>query len=52
MNGEVRAGSPGLSDGMPESLALEQIEIERGGQNKDPALALARNRGRQRIDGR
>jgi hypothetical protein len=47
MNGEVRAGSPGLSDGMSKSLALEQIEIESGGQNKDLALTLARNRGRQ-----
>jgi hypothetical protein len=45
MNGELRAGSPGLSDRMSKSLALEQIEIESRGQNKDLALALARNRG-------
>ena len=45
MNGELRTGSPGLSDRMSKSLALEQIEIESRGQNKDLALALARNRG-------
>jgi hypothetical protein len=47
MNGEFRAGSPGLSDRMSKSLALEQIEIESRRQNKELAVALARNRGRQ-----
>lgn len=51
MNGELRIRAAGLGDRMSKSLPLEEIEIERGGQNKDLALALARNRGRQRFDG-
>jgi hypothetical protein len=46
MNGEFRAGSPGLSDRMSKSLALEEIEIESRRQNKDLALVLARKRDR------
>ena len=51
MNAELRIGSPGLSDRMSESLALQQIEIESGGQHEDLSWAVARDCGRQGIDG-
>src|SRR5580658_5692480 len=51
MNDELRVGSSGLSDRMSESLTLQQVEIESGGQHEDLSWAVARDCGRQGVDG-
>ena len=50
MNGELRVGSPSLSDRMSKSLALQQIEIKSSGQHKNLSGAVARQCRRQSID--
>jgi hypothetical protein len=51
MNDELRIRTPSFDDGMPKSLALQQVEIERGGQDENFAASFMRNRGRQVVDG-
>ena len=51
MNGELRVGSPGLGDRLSKSFTLQQIEIESGGQHEDLSWTVARDCGRQSIDG-
>ncbi len=51
MNGELRASSPRLSDGMSDSLALQQVEIQGGGEDENFSGTVARDCGRQHIYG-
>ncbi len=43
MNGELRIRAASLNDRMSKSLALQQIEIERGRQHEDLSSAIARD---------